>query len=184
MDMDDKSTPIESLNNRGDDSEVVNNILQKYNGLHEGNNELPPLNSNVSKMENQFENRNLNKEMYDRTASNVEYKEHYNNEKKRIDKYNREQYEDDEQDDYEDDDYDEYEMVEIPLWRRVLNEIRIPLFIFIFVIIISNCSFDRMLLKKFPILGNEFNDCNTYGFLLKAFLISILSYLVIRFIRF
>jgi hypothetical protein len=186
MDMDDKSTPIESLNNKGDDSEVVNNILKKYNGLHEGGNELPPLNTNVTSMENKFENRNLNKEMYEHSSNNVAYNEHYKNEKKRVEKYNTNQDDDDDDQDEHYDDYedDEYEMVEIPLWRRVLNEIRIPIFIFIFVIIFSNCSFDKMLCNKFPILGNQFNDCNTYGFLLKALLISVFSYLVIRFIRF
>ena len=31
--MDEKSTPISSLNNKADESEVVNQILNKYNNL-------------------------------------------------------------------------------------------------------------------------------------------------------
>jgi len=180
--MDDKSTPIESLN-RNDDSEVVNQILNKYNNLGNTETTIPPQNPNITQMENNFENRNLNQEMYDHSSNNVAYKQHYENELKRTNKLNSNQNVQD-QDEYEDDDYEEYEVVEIPLWRRILNEIRIPLFIFIFIILISNCSFDKLLIKKVKFFGNEFNECNTYGFLLKAFLISIFSYLLIKFVRF
>jgi hypothetical protein len=180
--MDDKSTPIESLN-RNDDSEVVNQILNKYNNLGNTETTIPPPNPNITQMENNFENRNLNQEMFDHSSNNIAYKQHYENELKRTSKLNMNQNVQD-QDEYEDDDYEEYEVVEIPLWRRILNEIRIPLFIFIFIILISNCSFDKLIIKKVPFLGNDFNECNTYGFLLKAFLISVFSYLLIKFIRF
>ena len=179
--MDDKSTPIENLNNRSDDSEVVNQILNKYNNLQDNTN-IPPLNPNIPEMENDFENRNLNKEMYNHRSNNVAFKEHYQNEMKRVTQHNNKN-ENEVDDNYEEEDYEEYEVVEVPLWRRILNEIRIPLFIFIFVIIFSNCAFDKQLIKRLPFLGNQFNECNTYGFLLKAVLISILSYLLIRFIR-
>jgi hypothetical protein len=183
--MDDKSTPIESLN-RNDDSEVVNQILNKYNNLGNTDDTIPSMNPNIPEMENKFENRNLNKEMFEHNSNNVVYKDHYENELKRTNQFNskkniQEQNDYDDEDEY---DEDEYEVVEIPLWRRVLNEIRIPLFIFIFIIIFSNCSFDKLLIKRVPLLGNEFNECNTYGFLLKAFLISVFSYILIKFIRF
>jgi len=187
---DDKSTPISSLNNRSDDSEVVNQILNKYNNLGKTDESIPPINPNVPQMENQFENRNLNQEMFDHNSNNVAYKEHYQNEVKRTNNFQKQnskhvQYEDDDDDDDDDEqNYEEYEMIEIPLWRRILNELRIPLFIFIFIVIFSNCSFDKQLIKRVPFFGNEFNDCNTYGFLLKAFIISILSYLLIKFVRF
>ena len=42
--MDDKSTPISSLNNKSDDSEVVNQILNKYNNLQDGQTNIPPVN--------------------------------------------------------------------------------------------------------------------------------------------
>ena len=186
--MDDKSTPIENLNNRGDDSEVVNQILNKYNNLQDGEpNNIPPLNNNIPQMEKEFENRNINKEIYDLNSKNEGYKEHYKNEVQRSKKYQNAQDEQDaepepDEDNYEDD-YEEYEVIEIPLWKRILNEIRIPLFIFIFILIAFNCTFDKVLIGKIPYFGNTFNECNTYGFLVKAFIISLLSYLFIKFIK-
>ncbi len=173
--MDDRSTPIESLNNNSaDDSEVVNNILSKYNNLESSD-------SNIEHMENKFENRNLSQEIYNLNSNNVAYEQHY---KKELDRTKRMQNDDDDDvEDYQDEYEDEYEIIEVPLWRRVLNEIRIPLFIFIFIVIFSNCGFDKMLIKKLPIFGNPYNECNTYGFLFKACLISILSYLLIKFVR-
>jgi hypothetical protein len=182
--MDDKSTPIESLN-RNDDSEVVNEILNKYNNLGNTDNGMPPANPNIPQLEQKFENRNLNQEMFEHNSTNIAYKQHLDNELKRTNNYNsNKNIQENNENDYEDEDYEEYEMVEIPLWRRVLNEIRIPLFIFIFIVIFFNCSFDKLLLKRIPFLGNEYNECNTYGFFAKAFLISVLSYLLIKFIRF
>jgi len=186
--MDDKSTPIENLNNKVDDSEVVNKILSKYNNLQDGQTSIPPLNNNIPQMEQQFESRNINKEIYNLNSNNDAYNDHYQkeiqrtsnqnvqqNQKNNIQEYDEDQYEDD---------YDEYEVVEIPLWKKILNEVRIPFYIFIFILLLSNCIFDKFLLSKIPIFGNKFNECNTYGILLKAFLISILSYIFIRFIRF
>ena len=180
--MDDKSTPISSLNNRND-SEVVNDILSKYNNLQDGNTNISPLDNNMNQMENQFENRNLNKEIYNLNSNNVAYKEHYEKELARTNQTNN-QNNNIEEETYEEDYEDEYEIVEIPLWRKVLNEIKIPFFIFIFILLISNCTFDKILLRKIPYLGNQYNECNTYGFLLKAFLISLFSYILIRFVRF
>ena len=185
--MDDKSTPIDSLNNKVDDTEVVNKILSKYNNLQDGQTSIPPLNNEIPQMEQQFEKRNINEEIYNLNSNNVAYNDHYQKEIQRTSNQNAQknniQEYDEDQDQYEED-YDEYEVVEIPLWKKILNEIRIPFFIFIFILLLSNCTFDKFLLNKIPILGNKFNDCNTYVILLKAFLISILSYIFIRFIRF
>jgi hypothetical protein len=183
--MDDKSTPIESLNNKGDESEVVNQILTKYNNLEDGQTNIPQMNSNMSQMEDQFENRNLNKEIYDLSSNNVPYKDHYQKEVQRVNQYNKnEVYEDDEQYEDADEDYEEYEVIELPLWKRVLNELRIPFYIFIFILLFFNGSFDKFFINKVPFFGNQYNECNTYGYLLKAFIISLLSYLFIRFLRF
>lgn len=182
--MDDKSTPISSLNNRGDESEVVNQILSKYNNLENGQTNIPSMNPNVAVMENKFEDRNLNQEMYDLNSKNIAYNDHYDKELKRTSEYNnKKNIEQVDEIEYEDEYEDEYEVVEIPLWKRIINEIRIPLFIFIFILTFSNCGFDKFLITKVPFLGNPFNECNTYGFLLKALLISIFSYIFIRFIR-
>lgn len=186
--MDDKSTPIESLNNKTDDTEVVNKILSKYNNLQDGQTSISALNNNIPQMEEKFENRNLNKEIYDLNSNNDAYDEHYQKEIKRTTNLQNQNQknivEEYDEDQYDDDEYDEYEIVEIPLWKKILNELRIPFFIFVFILLLSNCTFDKFLLSKIPILGNKFNECNTYGILSKAFLISILSYIFIRFIRF
>ena len=148
-------------------------------------------------MENDFENRNLNQEMYNLKADNVAYNDHHKKETQRASQYqkntptNNVEYEDDNEDEYEpepdadeDSNYeDEYEIIEVPLWKRIINEIRIPLFIFIFTIIISNSIFDKQLIKKVGFFGNQFNECNTYGFLLKAFIIALLSYIFIKFVK-
>ena len=184
--MDEKSTPISSLNNRGDESETVNQILSKYNNLQDRQTNIPPINKDMTDMENKFENRNLNQEVFDLNSKNIAYNEHYQNEVQRSKQYqNPPPRQDDNEDDNEyEDDYEEYEVVELPLWKKVLNELRIPIFIFLFILIFSNCTFDKLLISKIPILGNQFNECNTYGFLLKSFLIALLSYLLIRFVRF
>jgi hypothetical protein len=210
--MADKSTPIASLNNRPDDSEVVNQILTKYNTLQDGQSDIPPQNPKTVEMENNFENRNLNQEMYNLKADNVAYNDHHKKEIQRTAQYqkntnlnntrpntrpnnvqqnnvqpNNVEYDDEDEDEDEIDDdgnyEDEYEIIEVPLWKRIINEIRIPLFIFIFTIIISNSIFDKQLIKRVAFFGNQFNECNTYGFLLKAFIIAILSYIFIKFVK-
>ena len=191
--MADKSTPIASLNNRPDESEVVNQILTKYNNLQDGQSDIPPQNHKTIEMENNFENRNLNQEMYNLKADNVAYNDHHKKEIQRTAQYqkntppNNVEYEDENEDEDEPDEdsnyEDEYEIIEVPLWKRIINEIRIPLFIFIFTIVISNSIFDKQLIKRFGFFGNQFNECNTYGFLLKAFLIAILSYIFIKFVK-
>jgi hypothetical protein len=186
--MDDKSTPIENLNNKVDDTEVVNKILSKYNNLQDGQTSIPPLNNNQPEMEQKFENRNINEEIYNLNSNNDAYNDHYQKEIKRTsnqyeEKNKKNNIQEYDEEDYEDE-YDEFEVVEIPLWKKILNEVRIPFFIFIFIILLSNSIFDKFLLSKLPFLGNLFNEFNTYGVLLKAFIISILSYIFIRFIRF
>jgi len=186
----DKSTPISSLN-KTDDSEVVNDILEKYNNL-QGENKAKDQNSNL---EDKFEKRDLNKEVYNLTSENVAYQQHLNKEKKRVKEYKEpehyteeevyEEYENyDTNDEEEQEDLDSLDSVEeIPLWKKFVNEIRIPIFIFIVTILLSNSIVQKMLIKKIPYLGNQFNETNLYGFLLIAFLIAIISYILIRFIR-
>ena len=185
MDMDEKSTPIDSLNNRGDDSEVVNQILSKYNNLQDDQSTTIPTPNNIAQMEKKMEDRNLNNEIYNLNSNNVQYKEHFEKEQQRTNQYQNHKPQEivENYNDYEEYE-EEYEVIEIPLWKRILNEIRIPLFIFIMLLILFNCSFDKFLIGKLPRLGTQFNECNTYGFLLKAFVVSLLSYILIKFIRF
>ena len=175
---DDKSTPISSLNNR-DDTEVVNQILDKYNTLQDGQTSISSPNSNIPVMENQFDNRNLNEEIYNIKSDNTQYQDHYQKELHRTNQYNDNNYEDESE---SEDEYEEYEIIQIPLWKKIMNELRIPIYIFIFILIFFNCTFDKILLQYVPKLVNPFNECNTYGFLLKALVISLLSYILIKYV--
>jgi len=186
--MDNKSTPIDSLNSAPDDSQVVNNILTKYNNLQSGSGsssgsgELPPINPNIPNMEKEFDNRNLNSEMYNHSSQNIAYQNDYKNEIQRTAKFNQKQnYEDEE---YEDEEYEEVEEDIVPLWKKVFNELRIPLFIMIMVFIFMNKKFEKMFVKSVSFFGNQFNEVNTYGFVMLSLFVALSSYLMIRFIRF
>jgi hypothetical protein len=131
--MDNQSTPIANLNNSHDDTQVVNQILNKYNTLQSGEGELPPLNPSIPNMEKQFDNRNLNAEVFSHSSQNVAYQNDYNNEVQRTKQFQQQQQmqQQPDEDDYEEDEYEEIEEEVIPLWRKVLNELRIPIFIMV-----------------------------------------------------
>lgn len=78
--MDDKSTPIDSLNNKVEDTEVVNKILSKYNNLQDGQTSISSLNNDIPQMEQQFEKRNINEEIYNLNSNNIAYNDHYQKE--------------------------------------------------------------------------------------------------------
>ncbi len=178
--MGDKSTPIENLNN-GDESNAVNQILSKYNDIQDNNSNevLPPIDSNISQDEEKFENRNLNKEMYDINSDNTQFQNHYQNEKDRVSEYNNPEYEDEDEESYE-----EYEIEELPLWKKILNEIRIPILIFLAIFIVMNKRFDSLFLNKLTKFVDQYGDLTHLGFLIKSVLASFVAYLLIRFIRF
>lgn len=187
--MDEKSTPIANLNNRSDDSEVVNEILNKYNNLQNAPLQAPPQQTDL---EESFENRNLNNEMYNANMDNTSYKQHYEGEVQRVktQQYQQQpqqqmmqQPQDGNDDDNEYEEYEEYEMVELPLWKRVVNDLRIPLIIFVLILFFFNPMFDKFLVSKVPYLGNQYNEANTYGFLFKALLVAVLSYILIKFVK-
>jgi hypothetical protein len=89
--MDSQSTPIANLNNNHDDTQVVNQILDKYNTLQSGGGELPPLNPSIPNMEKQFDNRNLNSEVFSHSSQNVAYQNDYNNEVQRTKQFQQQQ---------------------------------------------------------------------------------------------
>jgi hypothetical protein len=183
--MDEKSTPLSSLNNKPDDSDTVNQILSKYNTLQNNEGSMPPKDSNIPKMEKEFEDRNLNNEMYNLKADNAQYAQHQASEKQRLNNMQQQQQQQ-QQIEYDDDDeesYEEYEIEELPLWKKIVNEIRIPLFIFLSIILVMSSSSNKLLIAKVPFLGNEYNDLNTFGFLLKAFITALIAYVLVRFIR-
>lgn len=178
---DDKSTPLASLNNKKDDSKVVNDILSKYNNLQESpDGTLPPADPNIPQMEKEFESRDMNNQLYNMNSDNTQFRDHAENEKRRIDSLNQpnddEYYPDEE-------DFDEYELEEMPLWKKIVNEVRVPLFIFLMILVFMSSMMDKTLIKKLPFLGNQFNEINTKGFLVKAIICSLVAYVIIRFIR-
>lgn len=178
---DDKSTPLANLNNKKDDSQVVNEILTKYNNLQENSDgSIPPANPNITQMENEFESRNMNDQLYNMKSDNTQFKDHAENEKRRIQSVNEPQQEEFYSDE---EDYDEYEIEELPLWKKIVNEIRVPLFIFLMILVFMSTTMDKTLIQKVPLLGNQFNEINTKGFLVKAVLCSLVAYVIIRFIR-
>ena len=186
--MDSQSTPIDHLNNNSDDTQVVNQILDKYNTLQSGGGELPPLNPSIPNMEKQFDNRNLNAEVFSHSSQNVAYQNDYNNEMQRTKQFQQQQQmqqhqaQDDE--DYDEDEYEEIEEEVVPLWKKVLNELRIPIFIMVMVCLFFNKKFEKVFVKSISFFGNQFNEVNGYGFTVLAFLVAISSYLMIRFVRF
>tara|TARA_B110000037_G_C17096294_1_gene496103 strand:- start:44 stop:613 length:570 start_codon:yes stop_codon:yes gene_type:complete len=186
---DEKSTPISSLNNKPDESDTVNQILSKYNTLQENNNNtIPSQDKNIPEMEQKFESRDLNKEAYDLKADNTQYQQHAQSENQRLQQLNTQEqkYENNIRDDedYDDDEsYEEYEMEELPLWKKITNEIRVPLFIFLSILAVMSTYSNKMLISKVPFFGNEYNELNTKGFLVKAFICSLIAYILVRFIR-
>lgn len=184
--MDEKSTPLSSLNNKPDDTDTVNQILSKYNTLQNNDGSIPAKDNNIPKMEQAFEDRNLNNEMYKLKADNSQYAQHQASEKQRINSMQQQQQQQNIQYEDEDDDdasYEEYEIEELPLWKKIVNEIRIPLFIFLSIILVMSSYSNKLLISKVPFLGNEYNDINTIGFLLKAFVCALIAYVLVRFIR-
>ncbi len=208
--MDDMSTPISRLGGGGDDSQIVSKILDKYNSLNDINRveqsdmatqlmprpqssvdimELPPIDMNQRNMEERFENRDFNNELYNMNARDPIMVQQYENQLKKSKDFvggqapiNNMDGEGDEIEEYEEYEYDNYE--EEPLWRRWMNEARIVIFIVVFVTLFFNVNFgvDKVLCR-YSFFGNENYDCNWKGVLLKSVLVGLFSYLAIRMIR-
>jgi len=202
---DERSTPISHLNRSVDENETINKVMDKYNHLNVQNRneqsqvamelmprpvssgdimELPPLQPNQRDMEEQFENRDINQDLYILNARDPILVTQYESQLKKSKDYVKSQtldpHEEEEYDEYE----EEYEYVEEPLWRRWLNEMRIVVFIVIFVTLFFNCNFgiDKVLCR-YRFFGNENYDCNWKGVLLKSILVGIFAYMAIRFVR-
>ncbi len=206
---DDQSTPISALNNgSNDDSEIVSQVLQKYNNLNDSNrqdhqmlaNQLVPQSSprdipelrsmdpRQDRLEEQFENRDMNKQLYNMNGQDPMLMAQYQKDMQKSQEYIRNE-RGNQMQQGGDEDYEEYEEVEYieeePMWRRTINEIRIPLIIFIFVYIFFNRNFlfDKFLCRYSFFGDSQHFECNWKGILVKAFIVAILSYIVIRFIK-
>lgn len=203
----DDSTPISSLHgddrNSGDDNKFVNKLMDKYVALEKNEqmdmanmlmprpqpggemSELPPLDRNQRDMEEKFENRDLNKDLFQLNAQDPilmrQFEQELQNSRNYIKGQNMM-----EAPEMNEDDYDEYEEMEYeePLWRKILNEVRIPIVIVIYIFLFFhiNIGFDK-LLCRYPFFGNQHNQCYWTGTLLKAVFVGIFSYITLRYIK-
>jgi hypothetical protein len=205
---DDKSTPISALGGSSDDSEIVSQVLEKYNNLNDSNRdehqmmasqlvpsssprdipELRSMNPGQDRLEEQFENRDMNNQLYKMNGQDPMIMADYQRQLQKSNEYIRNERME-QRGNQDDEEYEEYEEIEYeepePMWRRVLNEIRIPFIIFIFVFLFFNRNFmvDKYICRYSFFGDSQHYECNWKGVLLKALIISILSYVTIRYIR-
>ncbi len=189
----DMSTPIDSLDQnqhhiQDTNPDVANSILDKFDNMNISPNDgyqgdLPPLNPQIPMMEHDMENRNRNaalEEMrYMNPVSHIEaQKQQMMHQQMMEQQYANEQ----------EDDEDEYEEIieTTPMWKKILNELRIVVFVLIMVLFIFNNHFNKFLTQIIPYLrlNNYSYDTNNLGTFFKALIIGIFSYLLIRFVKF
>ena len=132
--MGDKSTSIQSLH-QGDDPEVVNQVMQKYNQISDLQRddqmsmptqlmprpqssgdimELPPLHPNQQQMEQQFESRDMNQDLYRLNAQDPMLTQQFSQDLKKSRDFIQSQstVDEGEYDEYEEDEYEEEEYKE------------------------------------------------------------------------
>jgi hypothetical protein len=191
----DMSTPIDSLhdnNNTHDQNpDIVNSVLDKYNNMNISPNagyegDLPPINPNIPIMEHDMENRNMNAQLenmrYMNPVEHIEAQKYYQ-QQQMMNNYQDNGDGDDDEDD--EDDYED-EVEKTPLWKKIANESRIIIFILIMVLFLFNNHFDKLVSQFIPYfrLNNYSYDMNVLGTFIKAFFVGLISYILIRFIRF
>ncbi len=190
----DMSTPIDSLDQnqshiQDTNPDVANSILDKFNNLNISPNEgyqgdLPPINPQIPMMEHDMENRNRNAALEEMRYMNpVSHIEAQKQQQMMMEQQMMAQQYADEDD--EDDEYEE--MIETtPMWKKILNELRIVVFVLIMVLFIFNNHFNKFLTQIIPYLRlNSYSyDTNNLGTFFKALIIGIFSYLLIRFVKF
>ncbi len=186
------STPLDQLDGDGGmmdaDPEMANSILSQFNEMNvspEGgyHGDLPPINPEIPMMEHDMEQRNMNRELenmrYLNPVAHIEAQKQAAAAEAAY--YQQQQYEGDGDEDV-DDDYVEPP----PLWKKVLNEMRIVVFVMIMVLFLFNATFNKLLTTYVPYLRlNLYTyETTTLGTVLKALLVGVLSYALIRFVRF
>lgn len=195
----DMSTSIDSLDENqhqihNTDPNVANSILDKFNNMNISPNEgyqgdLPPLNPQIPMMEHDMENRNRNAQLEEMRYMNpITHIEAHKQKQQQIihqQQMMEAQYENENENEV--DEEDEYEVIETnPTWKKVLNEIRIVVFVLIMVLFIFNNHFNKFLSQIIPYLrlNNYSYDTNNLGSVFKALIIGIFTYLLIRFVKF
>ncbi len=190
----DMSTPIDSLEQnqphiQDTNPDVANSILDKFNNMNISPNDgyqgdLPPLNPQIPMMEHDMENRNRNAALEEMRYMNpVAHIEAQKQQQMMMEQQMMtQQYAD------EDDEDDEYEEIieTTPMWKKILNELRIVVFVLITVLFIFNNHFNKFLTQIIPYLrlNNYSYDTNNLRTFFKSLIIGIFSYLLIRFVKF
>jgi hypothetical protein len=191
----DMSTPLsgdDHIQVQDTNPEIANSILDKFNNMsinmegassggYEG--DLPPLNPQIPLMEHDMENRNTNAQLenmrYMNPIAHIEAQ-------KAAAAAAQQQYEhDQDEDQYEDDMYEDI-IEKTPLWKKILNELRIVLFVMIMTLFLFNNHFNKFVTQYVPLfrLNNYTYDTNIFGTIVKALVVGILSYGLIRSVKF
>ncbi len=183
-------TPIDRLDDYNDiqdaNPDVANSILNKFNNMNIPQNggydgDLPPIHPDIPMMEHDMEQRNMNESLqnmqYMNPVMHIEAQKAYMAQQQRAQQYEQEQ----NQIEYVEEVVEEY-----PMWKKVLNELRIIIFVMIMTLFLFNTSFNKIIIQFLPFFrANNFSyDINLLGTVIKALLVGITSYLLIRFVRF
>lgn len=187
------STPIDQLDTNQQhhindtNPDVANSILDKFNNMNISPNngydgDLPPINPQIPIMEHDMENRNMNSQLEEMRYMNPMTHIEAQKAMMMAQQQQQQQYDD------SDDEYEEYETIieETPLWKKIINEMRIVIFVLIMVLFLFNNHFNKFLTQIIPYLRlNTYSyDTNNLGTVFKALITGILSYLLIRFVKF
>lgn len=169
------------------DPDVANSILDKLNNIninvspnsgYEG--DLPPINPEIPMMEHEMENRNMNAQIenmrYMNPISHIEAQKAAAAAAAAA------------QADYEEEEYEEMEEVETrnPLWKKILNELRIVIFVMIMTLFLFNQQFNKLITQYIPLfrLNNYTYETNIMGNVAKALIVGLCSYGLIRSVKF
>jgi hypothetical protein len=187
---DDYNTGSQSLPIQDTNPDIANSILDKLNNMnisptpgYQG--DLPPINPEIPSMEHDMEQRNMNAQLEQMRYMNPI--QHIEAQKAQM-MSRQQQQQDYENDDDDDDDEDQYEIVveKNPLWKKILNELRIVVFITMMCLFLFNLHFNKLITQTVPLfrLNNYTYDTNMIGTVIKALMVGILSYGLIRFVKF
>ncbi len=165
--------------------EMANSILDQLSNMnisptpgYQG--DLPPIHPEVPSMEHDMEQRNMNQQIENMRYMNPMAHIEAQKAAAAAAAAAAQQYEDEEEDEYE------YYEEETPLWKKILNELRIVLFVMIMVLFLFNTHFNKLLTQYVPLfrLNNYTYDTNTLGSVAKALVVGICSYALIRSVKF
>jgi hypothetical protein len=186
---DDYDTGSQSLPIQDANPDVANSILDQLNNMnisptsgYQG--DLPPINPEIPVMEHDMEQRNMNAQLEQMRYMNPV--QHIEAQKAQMMALQQQQQEYENEDDDEDD--DEYETVveKNPLWKKILNELRIVFFVTIMCLFLFNSHFNKLITQTVPFfrLNNYTYETNMIGTIIKALIVGLLSYGLIRFVKF